>query len=90
MVNRDRHEITMDILRKASSPLNKTELMRDVGLSFLQTKQYITVLVDKGLLEVDSNKCYKTTKQGIDFLEKCETCALFRWETQKKKRSSRT
>lgn len=90
MVNRDRHEIAMDILRKASSPINKTELMRDVGLSFLQTKQYMSVLLDRGFLEIDDGNCYKTTKQGIAFLEKCESCALFKWEIQKDKKLKRT
>jgi predicted transcriptional regulator len=51
MVNRDRHEITMEILDKAISGKKKTEIMRDVGLSYLQAKQYLGELVDRGLLE---------------------------------------
>ena len=44
MVNRDRHEITIEILRKASGGKKKTEMMRDVGLSYLQAKQYLNEL----------------------------------------------
>ncbi len=34
MVNRDRHDITFEILRKATAGKKKTELMREVGLSY--------------------------------------------------------
>ncbi|MDH5482731.1 MAG: hypothetical protein OEY22_07630 [Candidatus Bathyarchaeota archaeon] len=76
MVNRDRHDIVMEILKKATSGKTKTELMRDVGLSYLQTKQYFDVLVKKGVLEIDQKRYYKTTKKGLEFIEKCEECFL--------------
>ena len=84
MVNRDRHDITIEILRKAKSVRNKTELMRDVGLSYLQTKQYLGILLDKGLLEIDENGRFRTTKKGLEFLEKCGDCLLFKWSKQKR------
>ncbi len=84
MVNRDRHDITIAILKKAKSGSNRTELMRDVGLSFLQTKQYLGILSDKGLLEMDENRRFKTTKKGLEFLEKCEECLLCNWDKQKR------
>ncbi|MEM3622604.1 MAG: winged helix-turn-helix domain-containing protein [Candidatus Bathyarchaeia archaeon] len=80
MVNRDRHDITMEILKKAASGKRKTELMQDVGLSYLQTKQYLSALTEKGLLEIDKQNCYKTTKKGLEFLEKCMECPLFKWK----------
>jgi len=55
MVNRDRHEITIEILKKASGGKKKTEMMRDVGLSYLQAKQYLNELAKKGLLVLDLN-----------------------------------
>jgi predicted transcriptional regulator len=84
MVNRDRHDITIEIMRKAKSGLSRTELMRDVGLSYLQTKQYLGTLLDNGLLEIDENHRFKTTKKGLEFLEKCKECLLFKWCKQKK------
>jgi len=84
MVNRDRHEITMEILRKATSGKSRTELMRDVGLSYLQTKQYLGMLSEKGLLKIDENRRFKTTKKGLEFLEKCGDCLLSKWNKQKR------
>jgi len=80
MVNRDRHDITMEILRKATSGKRKTELMRDVGLSYLQAKQYLNALTEKGLLELDKQNSYKTTRKGLEILEKCMECPLFKWK----------
>ncbi len=85
MVRRDRHDITIDILRKARFGMRKTELMSDVGLSYTQAKQYIDALSNKGLLEIDENRHIKTTKRGLEFLEKCSECLLFPWGKQKGK-----
>jgi len=85
MVNRDRHDITLEILRKSTSGKKKTELMRDAGLSYTQSKQYLGILLEKGLLEIDENRRFKTTKKGLEFLEKCEECPLFKWVKQKEK-----
>lgn len=84
MVNRDRHDIVIEILTNAKSGKRKTELMRDVGLSYLQTKQYLGLLQENGLLEIDAKQRYKTTRKGLEFLEKCGECLLFKWRKQKK------
>jgi len=84
MVNRDRHEITFEILNKAISGKRKTELMREVGLSYTQSQIYLGELTKKGLLEMDKRGCYKTTSRGLEFLEKCKECPLFRWEKRSK------
>lgn len=81
---RDRHDIVVEILEKAKSGRKKTELMRSVGLSHLQLKQYLTILLEKGLLEIDENNLFTTSKKGLEFLEKCGECLLFNWTTQKK------
>jgi predicted transcriptional regulator len=86
VVNRDRHDIVVEILEKAKSRKNKTELMREVGLSYAQSKQYLTVLLEKGLLEIDEKNRYVISKKGLEFLEKCGECLLFKWTRQKKKR----
>ena len=85
MVNRDRHEIAIEILSKAVSGKRKTEIMRDVGLSYLQAKLYLNELIERRLLEIDENRNLKTTKKGLEFLEKCEACPLFRWDKKKLK-----
>jgi predicted transcriptional regulator len=85
MVNRDRHEIAIEILRRAVSGKKKTEIMRDVGLSYLQARLYLGELVDRGLLEIDWKRNLKTTKKGMEFLEKCEACPLFGWNREKLK-----
>jgi len=89
MVNRDRHEITIEILNNARSGRKKTEIMRDVGLSYLQAKLYLSELVDGGLLKIDEKRCFRTTRKGIEFLEKCKDCPLFHWEREKLKSSVR-
>jgi len=78
MVNRDRHEITFEILKKAISGQKKTELMREVGLSYAQSKTYLNMLLERELLEVDKKHVYKTTSKGLEFLEKCKECPLFK------------
>jgi len=84
MVNRDRHDITFEILRKATSGKKKTELMSEVGLSYAQSKKYLSVLLEKKLLEMDKKHLFKTTNKGLEFLEKCEQCPLFKWDSRKK------
>jgi len=84
MVNRDRHDITLEILRKATSGKKKTELMREVGLSYTQSKTYLSMLLEKGLLEIEKKHFFKTTAKGLEFLEKCEKCPLFKWNKHKK------
>ena len=84
MVNRDRHDITFEILKKATAGKKKTELMREVGLSYTQSKQYLDILLAEKLLEIDEKHRFKTTKKGLEFLEKCKQCPLFKWDRQKK------
>jgi predicted transcriptional regulator len=78
MVNRDRHEITLEILKKAISGQKKTELMTEVRLSYAQSKTYLKTLLEKRLLEIDKKHFYKTTSKGLEFLEKCRECPLFK------------
>ena len=85
MVRRDRHDIAVEILRKATSGRRKTELMSDVGLSSLQMKQYLDTLLEKSLLEFDNKQQLKTSKKGLEFLGRCSECLLFPWEKQKRK-----
>jgi len=89
MVNRDRHEIVLDILTTAKTGKKKTELMRDASLSFLQTKQYLGTLIEKGMLEKDKDVGFKTTQKGLEFIKKCGDCFLTQWHRQKRKQTKR-
>jgi len=80
MVNRDRHDITFEILKKAAAGKKRTELMREVGLSYTQSKNYLSVLVEEKLLEMDEKRLFRTTSKGLEFLKKCEKCPLFKWK----------
>lgn len=84
MINRDRHDIVFEILKKAVSGKRKTEIMREVGLSYTQSKQYLGMLLQKGLLEIENDKL-KTTDKGLKFMEKCADCLLSHWNRQKKR-----
>jgi predicted transcriptional regulator len=83
MGNRDRHDIVMEILEQAKSTKKKTELIRNVNLSTFQSKQYLTMLAKKGLLEIDGQGRYKTTRKGIETMEKCDSCFLCHWHKPK-------
>jgi predicted transcriptional regulator len=85
MVNRDRHDIVIEILNRAVSGKRKTEIMRDAGLSYLQAKLYLGELVNRGLLKIDEKHNFKTTKKGQEFLEKCEDCPMFGWDKERPK-----
>lgn len=79
MVNRDRHEITIEILRKTRNGKTQTEIMRDANLSYTQSKLYLGSLMAKGLIEKDRRR-FVTTEKGLEFVEKCEDCPLFKWK----------
>lgn len=84
MVRRDRHDIVMEILKSARYGRIKTEIMKDVNMSFTQAQQYLGMLTTKGLLQITENRRFATTKKGLEFMEKCEECFLCEWHGQKK------
>lgn len=85
MVRRDRHDIVMSILDKAKSGKRKTELMSSVSMSFAQAQQYLGLLLEQGLLEANEGHDFKTTKKGLDFMEKCSQCFLCHWHPDAEK-----
>jgi predicted transcriptional regulator len=87
MVRRDRHDIVWEILKSAKSGRIKTELMKDVNMSFIQAQQYLGMLLEKGLLQINENRRFTTTKKGLEFMEKCQECFLHQWHGQKEGRS---
>jgi len=70
MKYRDKNEIIAQILESANG--NRVRLMKimyDVYLSHTMTKEYIVLLIEKGLIEdLDGERTFKTTEKGMDFL----------------------
>ena len=72
MQNRDRSEITRQILEIAneSVDVNKTKIMYKAYLSYYQLKDYLALLTERGLLSNDSvAQTYKTTEKGLRLLQ---------------------
>lgn len=68
--HRTEDEISALILRVASNPtMRKKMIMYEVFLSHRQVKEYLALLIEKGLLEYQKgNMTYKTTEKGNLFL----------------------
>jgi predicted transcriptional regulator len=67
---RDREEIMYEILRAALEPATRTRLIYASFLSNTELRQYITLLLENGMLEVDSvtKIRFKVTEEGRKFL----------------------
>jgi predicted transcriptional regulator len=71
MKNRSRLDIVARILDIAIDGTAKTKIMYLAYLSFAQLKEYLSTLMENGLIEFDARqKTYKTTKKGREFLVK--------------------
>ena len=76
--NRSRLDISAEILESAIDGKNKTMLMRNVNLSFHQTKDYLPFLLSCGLLEMGKDGKYRPTEKGFNYLKSYrETKAYF-------------
>ncbi len=70
MKYRSRTEIASRILESATGGATKTKIMYKAFLSYAQLKEYLSVLVENGLLEyVEGEQVYKTTDKGNRFLK---------------------
>lgn len=73
---RNRTEIIHDILQTARNNDNgvgKTQIMYSAFLSYYQIKEYLTILIDNGLLQYDlSTRKFRITEKGLNFLQLCE------------------
>ena len=70
MKYRDRNEIIAQILESANgNRVRLMKLMYDVCLSHGLTKEYVRLLIEKGLMEyLGGERTFKTTDKGINFL----------------------
>jgi predicted transcriptional regulator len=69
---RSRAEIISDILTVArGGGISRTKVMYKSMLSFLQLKEYLSILTERGLLRYDkTTQTYGTTEKGLIFLHK--------------------
>ena len=67
---RDRNEIIAQILESANgNRIRLTKIMYDAYLSHGLTKEYVRLLIEKGLMEyLDGERTFKTTDKGMNFL----------------------
>lgn len=76
MHNRQKDEIMRDILHTAQGGAGITKIMFHAYLTHAQAREYSQLLMDKGLLELDtesaSMKQYRTTHKGMEYLSAIE------------------
>jgi predicted transcriptional regulator len=70
MKYRDKNEIIAQILESANgNKVTLTKIMHDGYLSHAVTKEYLMLLIEKGLIEyLDGERSFKTTEKGMNFL----------------------
>jgi predicted transcriptional regulator len=65
---RGRTDIVSQILEAANGGSTKTKIMYNAFLSYAQLKEYLSVLIENGLLEHDQKtQSYRTTDKGLKF-----------------------
>jgi predicted transcriptional regulator len=70
MKYRSRTDIASQLLEAANGGASKTKIMYRAYLSFAQLRQYLTMLIESGLIEYQPNQReYKTTEKGLRFLK---------------------
>jgi predicted transcriptional regulator len=70
MKNRGRTEIVSSILDAANGGATKTKIMYISFLSYVQLKEYLSVLIENNLLEyLEGTQTYKTTEKGLNLLK---------------------
>jgi predicted transcriptional regulator len=72
MKYRSRNKIASDILTSAIGGAIKTKIMYKAYLSHATLKDYLAILQENGLLEVEGDgrgKIYRTTPKGINFVK---------------------
>jgi predicted transcriptional regulator len=64
---RGKLEIIADILLVANNGVKKTEMVYKANINFMRLEEYLSLLVEKGLLEHANGK-YRTTAKGKEYL----------------------
>ena len=70
MKYRSRTEIVGNILEAANGGATKTKIMFKSFLSYVQLKEYLSILIENNLLEyINGTRIFKTTEKGLNFLK---------------------
>ena len=70
MKYRSRTEIVGTILEAANGRATKTKIMYKAFLSYVQLKEYLTVLTENNLIEyLDGTQTFQTTEKGLNYLK---------------------
>ena len=70
MKYRGRTEIVSNILDAANGRATKTKIMYKAFLSYVQLKEYLSVLIENNLLEyLEGARTFLTTEKGFNFLK---------------------
>src|ERR671933_300270 len=70
MKYRSRTELVSNILEAANGGATKTKIMYKAFLSYAQLKEYLTVLLEKDVLEYeDETQLFRTTEKGLRLLQ---------------------
>ncbi len=73
MKYRSRTDIISQVLLAANGGATKTKIMYSAYLSYAQLKEYLSVLLENGLIEYQQGEQkYKTTPKGLQFLKTYE------------------
>ena len=63
-------EIVGNILDASNGGATKTKIMYKAFLSYVQLKEYLSVLIENNLLEyIDGTHKFKTTEKGLNYLK---------------------
>ncbi len=69
MKYRSRTDIVSQILEAANGGATKTRIMYTAYLSYAQLKEYLSVLLENGLIEYEEGEQkYRTSEKGIKFM----------------------
>ena len=71
---RGEFQILANILELARDGANKTRILYQANLNYAQLTRYLSILVEKDLLEevegTNRNRVYQTTEKGLELLDK--------------------
>ncbi len=57
------------ILEAANGRATITKIIYKASLSYAQLREYLSVLIEKGLEYMEGTQTYKTTAKGLNFLK---------------------
>jgi len=71
MKYRSRSDIIGLILEAANGGASKTSIMYKAFLTFTQMREYLGLLIQKGLIEYEELQKYRITEKGMRVLQMC-------------------